>query len=363
MLELPRRKILAGAGLALLPLYGARAGTPPPDAFDIRRYGAKGTGTVLDTQAIQRAIDAASAAGGGTVYLPKGRYLSFTLQLKSRITLLFGSGAVLIAADPAKHGGHYDLPEANPYEAYQDFGHSYFRNSLLWGENLEDVAILGPGPIDGVGLTNISPAAPWSVGIGRDLPDTPQLRAAIEDHKTNVKAMAGKGNKAIALKNSRNVIMRDFSILRGGHFGILVTGVDNLTIDNLKIDTNRDGIDLDVVRNAHLSNISVNSPTDDAIVLKSSYALGAARPCENVTITNCFVSGYDVGSFLDGSFKKSQLLHIERHLTSGRIKLGTSPPVVSATSRSPIACSIAATGSPSKASTAQCWRTSSSTTS
>lgn len=320
MIRVPRRNILAGA--AMLPLYAARAGAPP-DAFNVRHYGAKGSGTVLDTGAIQRAVDAASAAGGGTVYFPKGRYLSFSVELKSRITLLFESGAVLVAADPSRHGGHYDLPEPNKWDAYQDFGHSYFRNSLLWGVDLEDVTIAGPGLIDGEGLTNISPNAPWTVGIGRDLPDTPQLRAAIADHYANVKAMQGKGNKAIGLKNCRNVILRDFSIWRGGHFGILVTGVDNLTIDGIKIDTNRDGIDLDVVRNAQLSNISVNSPTDDAIVIKSTYALGELRPSENIAITNCFVSGYDVGTLLDGTYVKGQLKDILTHRTSGRIKLGT----------------------------------------
>src|SRR5690242_21796175 len=58
----------------------------------------------------------------------------------------------------------------------------------------------------------------------------------------------GVANKAIALKNCRNVLLRDFSILHGGHFGILATGVDNFTIDNLKIDTNRDGMDIDCCR-------------------------------------------------------------------------------------------------------------------
>ena len=58
---------------------------------------------------------------------------------------------------------------------------------------------------------------------------------------------------------------------------ILATGVDNLTIDNLKIDTNRDGMDIDCCRNVRVSNCSVNSPWDDAICLKSSFALGFAR--------------------------------------------------------------------------------------
>ena len=72
------------------------------------------------------------------------------------------------------------------------------------------------------------------------------------------------------------MLLRDFSILHGGHFGILASGVDNLTIDNLKIDTNRDGVDVDCCRNVRISNCSVNSPWDDGICLKSSFALGYA---------------------------------------------------------------------------------------
>jgi polygalacturonase len=320
---IPRRNFLTGAGIALLPGLAPNAFAGVIDVFNVRDYGAKGDAVSLDTNALQRAIDAAANIGGGTVFLPQGRYLSFSIHLHSRITLLFASGAVLVAADPARHGGSYDPPEPNPYDTYQDYGHSYFHNSLIWGENIEDIAILGPGLIDGIGLTNESPGAPWSIGIGRNLPPSPQRDMAVAEHEAAVKKMYGLGNKAIALKNVRNVTMRDFSILRGGHFGVIATGVDNLTMDNLKIDTNRDGIDLDVVRNARLSNLSVNAPTDDAIVLKSSYALGAVRPTENVTITNCFVSGYDLGTMLDGSCRKSVLKNLEPHLTSGRIKLGT----------------------------------------
>jgi len=317
------RRMLLGSALGLTPLLAGVATAKPIDAFDIRQFGAKGDGVAPDTAAIQRAINGASAAGGGTVYLPPGRYLSFSVQLRSRITLLFASGATLIAADPAKHKGRYNAPEPNGPDIYQDFGHNHWRNSLLWGENIQDLTIMGPGLIDGVGLTNISPSAGWTVGIGRGLPPSKELDARIAEHDSGVKAMDGLGNKAIALKNSRNVTIRDVSILRGGHFAILLTGVDNVVIADMMIDTNRDGIDLDVVRNARLSNLSVNSPTDDGIVLKSSFALGVARPTENVTITNCQVTGYDVGTLMDGTFKKSQLVTWERHLTSGRIKLGT----------------------------------------
>jgi polygalacturonase len=133
---------------------------------------------------------------------------------------------------------------------------------------------------------------------------------------------AGVGNKSIALKNCRNVILRDFSILKGGHFGLLLTGVDNLTIDNLKIDTDRDGMDLDCCKNVRVSNCTVNSPWDDGICPKSSYALGYARATENLTITNCYVTGtYELGTVLDGTWKKFAAdAHVYR---TGRIKCGT----------------------------------------
>jgi polygalacturonase len=72
-----------------------------------------------------------------------------------------------------------------------------------------------------------------------------------------------------------------------------------------------------------ISNCSVNSPNDDAIVLKSSYALGFPRATENVTITNCSVSGYDIGSLLDGTFKKNVKEAPDKDGPTGRIKLGT----------------------------------------
>jgi polygalacturonase len=180
---------------------------------------------------------------------------------------------------------------------YQDFGHSHFRNSLLWGEDLENVAIVGTGRI-------------WGKGLTRGYGPGPNAHAP------------GVGNKSISLKNCHNVLLRDFSILHGGHFGILATGVDNLTIDNLMIDTNRDGMDVDGCRNVRISNCYVNSPWDDGICLKADYALGRAKQTEYVTITNCYVSGcWEEGTLLDGSYKKfGPEVRVPR---TGRIKFGT----------------------------------------
>jgi len=267
--------------------------------YDVRAFGATGDGQTIDSSAINRAIDATAAGGGGTVYFRGGNYLCYSIHLKSRVAMFLDAGATIIAADPAPEGAlGYDLAESNqPWEEYQDYGHNHWHNSLIWGEGLEDVSIGGPGRIWGRGLSR-----GWGAGPKAEQP--------------------GVANKAIALKNCRNVLLRDLSILHGGHFGILATGVDNLTIDDVKIDTNRDGMDIDCCRNVRITNCSVNSPWDDGICLKSSYALGYARATEMVTISNCLVAGsYEEGALLDGTFKR--FAADSKVPRTGRIKFGT----------------------------------------
>ncbi|MGB6975172.1 MAG: glycoside hydrolase family 28 protein [Terracidiphilus sp.] len=283
--------------------HGAADG-PRRWVFDVRAFGAKGDGTTLDTNAINAALSAAAKAGGGTVVFPAGMYLSYSIPLKSKVGLYLDQGAVIVGASTPHDGmatGGYDRAEPQgPWEPYQDYGHNHWHNSLLWGEGLGDVSITGPGMIWGKGLSR-----GWDKELAR--PDSRK---------------PGVGNKTIALKNCHNVLFRDFKILEGGWFGILATGVDNLTIDNLLIDTIRDGMDIDCCRNVRVTNCTVNSPYDDAICLKSSYALGYARATENVTISNCYVTGaYVVGSVVDGTWQK--LDHDAGHFATGRIKLGT----------------------------------------
>lgn len=279
-----------------------RAGASGSRVFDVRRCGATGNGKTLDTPAVNRAIEAAAAAGGGTVYFPAGTYACYSIRLKSRVALFLDAGATILAADVPPEGmatGGYDpAGPPQPWEAYQDFGHNHWPNSLIWGEGLEDVSITGSGLIWGKGLSR---------GEANELPHAES---------------PGVGNKAIALKSCRNVTLRDFSILMGGHFGILLTGVDNVLIDGLHVDTNRDGMDIDCCRNVRVSNCSVNSPWDDGICMKSSFALGYARSTENVTITNCYVTGaYRYGAMLDGTWQRE--VYSQRRKSIGRIKCGT----------------------------------------
>ncbi|MCU1226482.1 MAG: hypothetical protein JWQ42_4575 [Edaphobacter sp.] len=318
-----RRELLKLSGMGL----AAAAATTVPAAyaatkrsslaansyiFDVRTYGAVGDGKTVDSPAINKAIEAAAAAGGGTVLFPAGTWLSFSIRLKSHVNLHLSQGAIILAADSPLPGattgynsGTYDAAEPNTaWDAYQDYGHNHWHNSLLWGEDIHDLSITGPGLIYGKGLS-----------FGGN-------RAARGNYPLFKAEQPGVGNKAIALKNCRNVIFRDFSILKGGHFGFLLTGVDNLTIDNITIDTDRDGIDIDCCKNVRVSNCFVNSPWDDGICPKSSYALGYARATENMTITNCYVSGYyELGTLYDGTFKKfAPDFRVPRN---GRIKCGT----------------------------------------
>lgn len=320
-----RREFLKSAGTGIVGITagalvapGAHASPVPlPEderrtSFDVRSFGATGNGTTLDTDAINKAIEAASKAGGGIVRVPAGTYLSYSIRLKSNIALYLEPGATILAASVPVEGrttNAYDLAESNmPWEKYQDFGHNHWHNSLIWGENLENIAILGTGLL-------------WGKGLSRGASEQPLAETP------------GQGNKTIGLKNCRNVVLRDFSILEAGHFALLATGVDNLTIDNLLVDTNRDGLDIDCCRNVRVSNCSINSPWDDAICPKSSYALGYPRTTENLTIANCYVTGaYQMGTMLDGTWKRWTDLDEPERATvkpyypkefNGSIKFGT----------------------------------------
>lgn len=289
----------------------ARHGCLIPDrVFDAREFGALGDGARLDTPAINRAIAELAAAGGGILRLPPGRYLCHSIRLRSRIRLHLEQGAVLIAADPpAPHsaGPGYDLPEDRPpaCTAYQDFGHSHWRNSLISGLDLEHVGITGRGLIWGRGLVN------GDYEPGR----LPAMQL-------------GVGNKAIALYRCRHVSLAGFSMLCAGHVAVLATGCADVSITGLVIDTNRDGINLDCCQRATVEGCSINSPNDDGICLKSSFALGERAPCEDIAISGCTVSGsWQPGTLLDGSRKRAHggmreaFVNVTHH--TGRIKFGT----------------------------------------
>ena len=263
--------------------------------YYVKDFGAKGDGKALDHIAINKAIEAATNAGGGQVLFSPGTYLCGSIRLKSNVDLHLMAGAKILAA-PAEMKAYDESESFGGFPEYQDGGHTYFHNSLIWAEGQQNISITGRGMIDGEGLTKHDTETAGNVQGGS----------------------IGTGDKSIALKLCRNVTIRDITIYRGGHFAIIATGCDIGTIDNVTIDTNRDGIDIDCCKYFTVSNTKVNTPNDDAIVLKSSYALKKPVLCEHILITNCIVTGYKLGTFLSGEYIPEKV-----NWVCGRIKLGT----------------------------------------
>lgn len=265
--------------------------------LDVKTFGAVGDGKTIDSGVINRVIEEASEHGGDTVLLSNGRYNCYSIHLKSNITIMLEKEATILAAIPDA-ANSYDAPEHNPDSMYQDFGHSHWHNSLIWGENLNNVTICGDGLIDGNGVL--------TRGAGKS--------------RTSKVIVA---NKALAMKNCLNVNISGLRFLNCGHFAMLLTGVDNLNIEDVIADTNRDGIDIDCCENVVVRRCKINTLNDDAIVLKCSYALGWPKPTRNVLIEDCDVSGYDTGTFMDGTKQTTVTTVPDRDGPTGRIKLGT----------------------------------------
>ncbi|MCO1579948.1 glycosyl hydrolase family 28 protein [Crossiella sp. SN42] len=235
------RLLVLGIAAATTPAVATPVLAAPGATFNIRDYGAKGDGKAIDSPAIDKAISAASAAGGGVVEVPAGTYLSRTIHLKSDITINLAAGSKIIAA-----GSGMDKPEPNEFDDYQDFGHSHFRNALIWGEHVSNVHFTGAGAIDGDNKLETS--------------NTPA---------------AGVADKAISLKYCQNVTFTGITLRQGGHFAVLANGCDRMRFSRVKILTSadRDGINIINSSNVEVADSLVEA-SDDAVVFKSDYALG-----------------------------------------------------------------------------------------
>jgi len=256
--------------------------------YNVRYFGAVGDGKTLDTGAIQAAVDACTEAGGGTVILAGGSFLSGTIVLKSNVNLQIVSGSILLGAK--------DLQQYPPKVAeFRSYTDNYTDKSLIYAEKQNNISITGRGTIDGQGAYF---KGPYKV--------RPYMIRIIE---------------------CQNVTVRDVTILNSPMWVQHYLACENVLIDGITVNSlvngNNDGIDIDCSQKVRISNCNILSG-DDAIVLKST----ANRPCRYITITNCVLSSYcnafKCGTESNGGFQDitiSNCVMYDTHLSGIALEL------------------------------------------
>lgn len=261
---------VAAALLAVTVLAQPAQGSPAQAAVhNVKDYGAAGNGSANDTAAINRAITAANAAGGGIVQFPPGTYRSpNSIHLKSNVTIQLDAGATIMGAS----GTGYDPPEDNPWDEYQDYGHSHFHNAMIWGDRLTNIAFVGSGTIDGGG------------------------------HLITGNPDRGEADKIISLTRCENLTVSGIKLRRGGHFAMLINGCKNVVSDRLTIDTasDRDGWNVISTTNVTITNGNF-AGNDDALAFKSDYALGQKIGNGNVKVYDTKLSAGCCNALMFGS--------------------------------------------------------------
>lgn len=234
----------------------------------------------LNTEPIQKALDACSAAGGGTVVIPSGTYRCGSLFLRSHVELHLESGAVLQASsDPDDYNG-LDAYPANAES--QSEGWSGKHLIIAW--RVEDASLTGPGAVFGCRDDFYGPSrGPGGGAAWRD------------GYCGNKSPSVLRPGQLIVFCESRNVRVLNLQIYNATCWTLFFHGCEDvqargLLIRNGIMDGNTDGIDIDCSRNVTVSDCNIDTG-DDAIALRGSVKrLTSPRVCENITISNCVLA-------------------------------------------------------------------------
>jgi hypothetical protein len=274
------------ATLLLTPLLALHAAST---VFDPCDFGAKPDGQTLCTEAIQKAVDACAAARGGTVRLAGGRFLSGTIYMRSHVTIEVAAGAKWLGSTNIAH-----YPHNRPtIRSYTD---NYVTQSLIYGENLQNVGLTGRGVIDGQG-------ASFSRIRERPFENRPYLIRLINCRDVLV--------EGLRLQNSAMWMQHYLACER-----VIVRGIRVSNFSNY----NNDGIDLDGCKDCIVSQCIFESD-DDGITLKSTLE----RPSESITISDCIVRSHcnaiKAGTESNGGFKDITITNCVVTSPSPEVKL------------------------------------------
>lgn len=255
--------------LALFAAWNAAWGA----GFNVRENGALGDGQTKDTLAIQKAIDAAAEAGGGTVFFPPGVYLTGSIYLKSNVDFYVGPGATLLASPDKEDYNAVDVCEQNSgYLPEVSFG-----AHLILCIEQQNVTVRGPGKIDGN-----SPAF---------------LLDPNGNYYSNRADIPWRPSQMLYCVESTDLRISDIELDRAPYWTCFLHGCEQVAVRGVKISTirtphtyNGDGIDIDCCRFVTVSDCRINT-ADDAITLRGGCTrLKNPKPCEYITVTNCVLS-------------------------------------------------------------------------
>jgi polygalacturonase len=238
--------------------------------FNVTKFGAVPDGMSSCTKAFCEAVRTCGEAGGGTVYVPSGKFLTGPIRLKSNMNLHLDSGAVLIFCNDITR---YPVTESG-------------YTSCISAENEENVSITGRGTLDGQG------AFWW-------------------ESSNNHEIMYPRP-KLVRFQNCRNVLVEGVTLTNSPSWTVNPICCENVTVDKITIinpadSPNTDGVNPESCKNVHISNCHIDVG-DDCITLKSGTEDTLYRvPCENITITNCtMVHGHGavvIGSEMSGDVR------------------------------------------------------------
>ncbi|MEI9974725.1 MAG: glycoside hydrolase family 28 protein, partial [Ignavibacteriota bacterium] len=265
--------------------------------FDVKTFGATGDGQHKETAAIARAIDAAAKAGGGTVVVPPGRYLTGAVTLKSNVAFEVEAGATLLGSpDPEDYPLHDSV-----------WGERQEYSSLIYADGAEHITLRGRGTIDGQGQN-------WWKRMG--WPDrrkiAPEQRTAAE--RAELAKLANGRPHMIKLVRCKYVVIEGLHLINSAEWTVHpllceFVRIDGITIENPVPSPNTDGINPESCRNVQIMNSRIDVG-DDCVTLKSGKdAAGrrVGRPDENITITNCVMlrghGGVTIGSEMSGGVR------------------------------------------------------------
>lgn len=263
--------------LTCMTLLAALCPSVHAEVWSVKDFGAAGDGKTLDTKAIQATVEAAHKAGGGTVELPAGTYLSGSIELKDNIDFFLAEGAVLLGSTNLQDYCSADCYPQN-YSSPRT-SENISGGHLIYGVNVQNVTLRGPGRIDGNSRHFFLHGNYVDVGKKVTLPDRP--------------------GQMIWFADSKNIHITDLEITYAPYWSCFIHNCTNVWIRGCNVYTesddytthNGDGIDIDRCRFVHISDCHIDTH-DDCITLRASGAERLKNPmdCEWVTVSNCTLS-------------------------------------------------------------------------